>query len=360
MTTKVDIDLRRCAICSEGHSKYKKWTIMPNRFFPHLDDGIAICYRHYKNEYSKWRYQNKIKGDENYLKKRRERDNLRYATDNEYRQEKLNAVKKGGKFYESNKKNKKKYAQSEKGKKSSRIRNRRYYHKDPIKQQKRIKLLATTYNRQWTYLKARAKKNNIEVHLTFEEFVKIRSLNICMYCKCTLAKTGPCIDRMDSKKCYSVENCVPCCDSCNTVKGPWLTPTEMIMFHSILRNETVPPTMKKFILYQNVPEKTMTIKKRFGKLNSYAETKNICLDMDIKTYGDIIVNETCHYCEGLISKQGFGLDKVIPGKYPGFVKSNCVPCCPPCNQIKSDILTEDQMYLMLSVVHFCRSTLAAA
>lgn len=113
-----------------------------------------------------------------------------------------------------------------------------------------------TYHRLYQYKKRTSVTRNLEFSLTEEEFVSI-SKNPCFYCEKVTTRnsyirtedafgsnrgkagdlildnikgdrlekvekyTVPCsgIDRYDNTKGYIVENCVPCCTHCNTIKG---------------------------------------------------------------------------------------------------------------------------------------------
>ena len=59
-----------------------------------------------------------------------------------------------------------------------------------------------------------AKKRNIAFHLTKEEWALLLS-QACYICGFD-GYVG--IDRVDSKKDYSIDNCKPCCSSCNHMK----------------------------------------------------------------------------------------------------------------------------------------------
>ena len=112
-----------------------------------------------------------------------------------------------------------------------------------------------TYNRYFNYSKYRAKRKNLEFNLTLDDYIKIAK-NPCNYCgRITLRNTymvaqdpwtkvfkgkgewiievqndraseidkytTECsgIDRVDSNKGYLLDNIVPCCTSCNTLKS---------------------------------------------------------------------------------------------------------------------------------------------
>lgn len=75
----------------------------------------------------------------------------------------------------------------------------------------------------------RSKSNNMNFDLTLDDFCKITKQN-CYYCgiqplqilKEKRFTHGPCvyngIDRVDNNKGYILENCVPCCETCNRAK----------------------------------------------------------------------------------------------------------------------------------------------
>ena len=82
-------------------------------------------------------------------------------------------------------------------------------------------------NREFRNYKRSAKYRNIDFNLTKKEF-KSLLLGNCVYCGTkplniktdggsSIAINGA--DRVDSKKCYNVKNCVSCCKRCNYMKS---------------------------------------------------------------------------------------------------------------------------------------------
>jgi hypothetical protein len=76
--------------------------------------------------------------------------------------------------------------------------------------------------RGYTQYKANAKTKDRVFSLSIEQFRKITSLS-CHYCGGTSIHTGDLsmkcgIDRIDSSKGYTFENCLPCCTTCNVAK----------------------------------------------------------------------------------------------------------------------------------------------
>ena len=350
-TTQKELSNRICPICGEGHVKGKKWVFAPNKFLPNVEDGKAVCQKHYKQAYSIWRFQTKLKGNKDYLANRREQDNRQYAENPEYRKKILEKRKKERETNsEKIKEYNKNYNKTKQGKKLHRMRCKRYYDKDPIKQQQRMKTLATKPQRQYTYIKRRARVAGIIFDITFEEFLQIRSTGICHYCKNELSPTAPNIDRLDSTKGYVKDNCVACCLRCNTIKRDLLTPEELIMYHKVLSKEIEPPPTAKYSLY--TPNKNSSLRKRWGRLVRYTTKKKIPLELTFEQYQELII-KPCEYCGVPNLGTGYGIDRINP--LLGYTFENSVSCCPPCNQIKGNILTKDEMKLIISIIAFHRS-----
>ena len=70
-------------------------------------------------------------------------------------------------------------------------------------------------NRLKNVYKSNAKVRNISWDLTDSEFLELVTKS-CAYCGHTQEYNG--IDRIDSNKGYTINNCVPCCSWCNTMK----------------------------------------------------------------------------------------------------------------------------------------------
>ena len=69
-----------------------------------------------------------------------------------------------------------------------------------------------------SYLR-RSNKKGICFDLTVEQFEGITDLS-CVYCGTQPSKG---IDRIDSKDCYHIDNCAPCCTKCNMMKYTYST-----------------------------------------------------------------------------------------------------------------------------------------
>jgi len=212
-----------------------------------------------------------------------------------------------------------------------------------------MRVVDTNPKRQYAMIKRRAVKSGIPFEITLDDFRELRSKNICYYCQIPLSSTAPGLDRLDSSKGYSKDNCVPCCLRCNTIKRDLLTPEEMIMFWK-LNGDAKPVTEIRYSLY--VPNAGSQPKKRWGRLVSYAKKKNILLTLNFEDY-EILIKQPCFYCGIVNIGTGYGIDKLIPEL--GYTLDNSVSCCPPCNQIKGNLLTAEQMQIMISIIAFHRA-----
>jgi hypothetical protein len=83
---------------------------------------------------------------------------------------------------------------------------------------------------KWLFnkIKYRAKTNQKKLKLTYEEFLEFTKVNVCHYCngkvewqehRSTKDNKGYNIDRINSTKGYTKENCVVCCKICNRMKN---------------------------------------------------------------------------------------------------------------------------------------------
>lgn len=84
---------------------------------------------------------------------------------------------------------------------------------------RRIRKYESCYN----ILKSNHKKRNIEINLTYEEFLTFITINQCTYCNKDInwkphGNHNYYLDRKDNNKGYSLENCVVCCAKCNKGK----------------------------------------------------------------------------------------------------------------------------------------------
>lgn len=72
---------------------------------------------------------------------------------------------------------------------------------------------------RFSNLKATAKVRNIPVSLTLVEYNALTHDAVCRYCAGSLPLYGGGVDRINNTEGYLLGNCVPCCSTCNMMKG---------------------------------------------------------------------------------------------------------------------------------------------
>jgi len=138
------------------------------------------------------------------------------------------------------------YRSSEHGKEVARARSKRAYIKNMVtdsdfNRKKHQKEKDTMWRRFLEY-KKRAKKKEIGFELIKEQFDFLTS-QACIYCGEYSDEKDYCgIDRVDPNKGYIIENCVPCCKTCNYFKRlmskeEFLNKVRKIYEHSIREND---------------------------------------------------------------------------------------------------------------------------
>lgn len=90
---------------------------------------------------------------------------------------------------------------------------------------KRNRTIAGRFGRCKNY----SKKRGLEWSITKEQYIDLLKEDKCHYCYGKLPETSYGLDRKDNSKGYQIENVVPCCTTCNTMKGHLITYNEMIM-----------------------------------------------------------------------------------------------------------------------------------
>lgn len=85
------------------------------------------------------------------------------------------------------------------------------------------------------HLKNNAKRRNITLELTLEEFLFIIKNGKCQYCEGDIGEIGSRIDRIDSKLGYTKDNCVPCCKECNWMKSNIWSYSEFLEIGKIVK-----------------------------------------------------------------------------------------------------------------------------
>lgn len=83
---------------------------------------------------------------------------------------------------------------------------------------------------------------------------------------------------------------------------------------------------------------------RFNLTKRQAKKRNMEFSISKEEFIDLIKNK-CHYCGGVTT----GLDRKDNNKH--YIIDNVVPCCPFCNKLKNELLTEEEM---LEVIKFLK------
>ena len=192
--------------------------------------------------------------------------------------------------------------------------------------------------------KSGAKKRNIEFKLsedkTFELFNKK-----CFYCNDFNEING--IDRVDSTKCYEIDNCVSCCKQCNFMKND----TKQDKFIKLCEHIA---TFNK--LYDGKLYNDLLVNTKFGKYSQYklsADKRNIKFEIT-KNFFKETISKPCFYCGvsdlTFYKTQGAGgIDRVASNN--DYIESNCVPCCGMCNSMKLDYTKKEFLNKCLEITN---------
>jgi hypothetical protein len=96
----------------------------------------------------------------------------------------------------------------------------------------------------------------------------------------------------------------------------------------------------------------ITPKGRYNELIWKSKINNKYTDLGFQVFCELI-SQNCHYCSGLLSPGGIGLDKKDPSGW--YMLDNVVPCCVSCNRVKNNILSYSEMVEAMKAVMKLRS-----
>ena len=159
----------------------------------------------------------------------------------------------------------------------------------------------------------------------------------CRYCGTLPEDRVNGIDRINSGVGYVPSNCVPCCKTCNMVKGCLDPATFFERCRHIAGTVDAPDAW-----VDHTP----------CSYSAYAERaarKGLEFEIDAEYYAGV-QGRPCHYCRrecGL----GMGIDRVDNGL--GYIASNCVPCCGECNCMKRGLGGDDFLEACRKVAAAC-------
>lgn len=116
----------------------------------------------------------------------------------------------------------------------------------------------THANARLNALKSASNKRQIEWHLSDEE-AKAMLISPCVYCDhLDLEVRVNGIDRLDSSKPYTIENCLPCCKDCNYMKGTYDPKTFIERCKKIASCEVIFPSIPPCGEHKKVNRKKVT------------------------------------------------------------------------------------------------------
>ena len=181
----------------------------------------------------------------------------------------------------------------------------------------------------WNHYVKGAKKRGIHFALSktlFESLI----VKPCFYCNDKKEGEVNGIDRVDNQKGYIEENVVPCCETCNVLKGSqhpqeFIDKMQAIHIYQTIKQPISSEVVEKWsTTYRS---KTMPHYKTYIK---GATTRNIEFRLSEIEFSKI-VQQICYLC-GLSDKNG--IDRFDNSK--GYLLENCKACCGHCNLMKKD------------------------
>jgi hypothetical protein len=197
---------------------------------------------------------------------------------------------------------------------------------EKVEESNKSRVCNINYAYQGYNYKCEIKKINFE--LTKEQFDEI-VIKPCYYCEIIQDKGFNGIDRMDSSKGYELDNCVSCCDECNTMKGAldnttFIRRSEHILTYNNIINSNLHPRAFANHSYIN-----------YTAYKKSAKARNYQFDLT-QTEFDNIVSYDCYIC----GKQNSNRHKNGIDRYDnsiGYTSENVRPCCGQCNMMKKDM-----------------------
>jgi len=193
----------------------------------------------------------------------------------------------------------------------------------------------TIYEEKFNVYRSEANRRKIEWELE-KEYAILLFKNDCKYCGINNGLNG--IDRIDSRKSYTLDNVITCCSICNKMK----------LDHPI---ETFINIIKHLVIKLNIVENLQLYKKNFSYTNpqllfskskintSYANYKKSCVKRNLKLnisepeYTNILTYP-CNYC-GCFNQGANGIDRLHSELH--YEIDNIVPCCKTCNSLKGTL-----------------------
>jgi len=180
---------------------------------------------------------------------------------------------------------------------------------------------------QYGVYKTSAKTKRLEFTIT-EEYFMIMVKEPCYYCGFLQEKGFNGIDRLDSSKFYTKDNCVSCCEMCNMMKGS-LSPNVFVhRVEHIL-------TLLQIVQGKLYPDEFSDVKGcDYSYYKNRASSKELLFELSKEVF-EQKRKESCYLCgkeESVTHKNG--IDRFDNKK--GYTNDNTKSCCGDCNYLKRD------------------------
>lgn len=188
----------------------------------------------------------------------------------------------------------------------------------------------------WNHYVKGAKKRGIHFALSKKHFQEL-IVKPCFYCNHQKAGEVNGIDRIDNQKGYIEDNVVPCCETCNVLKGSqhpqeFIDKMQAIHLYQTNQQPISLELLEKWITY---PSKTIPSYKAYSKS---ANSRNISFEISEIEFSEI-VNKPCYLC-GLSGNNGIDRQDNLKD----YLLENCKPCCGHCNLMKRDQTYESILF----------------
>ncbi len=196
--------------------------------------------------------------------------------------------------------------------------------KNPVKRKIYRNANRLSDNNMWWSYKSRAKTKNVVFELMQYQTTAMFD-SLCFYCGKTDPRGRGGIDRVDNRKGYTLENCVPCCAICNNMKHEW----DCESFIAYAGHIAAVHGFAGKLSFERLPV-SKRAKYNDYKTNSSKRGYEFALD---ESQFNAIVSGDCYLCGVSNSNGGSnGIDRV--DNAVGYKSENCKPCCAKCNKLK--------------------------
>lgn len=219
---------------------------------------------------------------------------------------------------------------------------------NPEKQAIIYHMQKTNLKYKYGYYKRNAEDKGRQFELSYEQ-CELFFLDDCFYCggKAIRGEIINGIDRIDNTIGYVLDNCVPSCNMCNMLKGPYFNHIEFLLVcNHILTNLNI---INGF--YSPLVFKDYITRGYFGYMES-AEKRGYEFKITNEQY-NIIIKDNCYLCGKSNSEtHNNGIDRV--NNNIGYVFENCKSCCGSCNMLKKNYELNELLKKLINIcsIHY--------